>query len=209
MIIFYIFFTNITHPQCVIASDTHLIGLHSCSQDGHIAAREIGGGAHKELPIGLQQTGAVRLRMKWTLDHAAVHAGDCEVLHLQEAPRVGVNGASDWRLQRIGHELVDMGDLDDHSPGATNSSAGRRSSHTRTAGSHRSCGARAHSCDTIAPTGLLPGTWRSPMAWPPSWPAPAAPGRKTCGTGCPCKESNQMYSIIQSNQFNVHITMLK
>lgn len=46
----------------------------------------------------------------------------------------------------------------DHSPGAMSSLAGRRSSHTRTIGSHRSCGARAHSCDTSAPIGLSAGT---------------------------------------------------
>jgi len=102
---------------------------------------------------------------------------------------------------------TDLVDLDDHSPGATNSSAGRRSSHTRTAGSHRSCGARARSCDTIAPTGLLPGTWQSPTEWPPSWPAPAAPGRKTCGTGCPCKETINkfhVFRILQRENFTPH-----
>lgn len=51
--------------------------------DGHIAAGEVGGGADEHVAIGLQETGAVRLRMKGALDDAVVQCGDCQVFHLQ------------------------------------------------------------------------------------------------------------------------------
>lgn len=62
---------------------TNPIGLDGSAYDGHIAAGEVSGAANEHVAIGLQQAGAVRLRMEGALDHAVFKLGDVEVFHLQ------------------------------------------------------------------------------------------------------------------------------
>lgn len=98
--------------------------------------------------------------------------------------------------------------MSEYQPGAMNIAAERRSSHTRTIDSHHSFGVRAHSCDTNAPTGLLPDKYRSVRAVLPKRHVPVAPNRRTCDKLSRCKYVGEKKEIKINGYFWISCEIL-